>query len=76
MLEATKSLMFFTAAYLPGAPAFDGLRPRSLDLPLQRMHDTLHATLKHASKVAADVVSDPMGHPLLRPLYEAIYAAL
>ena len=76
MLEATKALMFLAAAYLPGASAFDGHRPRALDLPLQRLHDTLHAALVNGSEIAWGVVSDPRSHLLLRPLCEAIDAAL
>lgn len=63
MVVTTKHFGFFLAAYAPGAPIFDGLRPETLDRPLQQMHHALHTAIVEAFGFVVGVLQDPTSLP-------------
>ncbi len=71
MFVTLKHFLIVGAAYAPGAPAFDGMRPEALDRPLQQMHDALHDVFTDGYVMVDRFLSNPQNVPGLGNIVQA-----
>ncbi len=71
MFATLKHFLIVGAAYAPGAPAFDGMRPEALDRPLQQMHDAMHGAFTNGYVLVDRFLSNPERFPGVGNIVEA-----